>query len=88
MMYSKSKTWATIISSLLASFILFFLTRFSEKAVAAIVENIKNNVSPCNVSTSVKEVDSGNDESIMYLLPTTANKDPTLKPKRESIPSE
>lgn len=49
---------------------------------------IQVSVNPCKVSTSVKEVDSGNAESMMYLFPITANSAPTLKLKRESIPSE
>ena len=38
----------------------------------------------CNVSTSVKADVSGKTESIIYLLPTAANKPPTGKPKRGS----
>src|SRR5688572_18216387 len=42
------------------------------------------NVSECNVSTNVKSDDSGNNESMMYLLPTAANKPPTGSPNRGS----
>src|SRR5436190_9590686 len=61
------------------------LISLSEYALAAITATIKNRVIPCNISTKVKEEDSGKAESIIYLLPMTANKDPTLRPKRESI---
>ena len=50
-----------------------------------ITVRINSNVMPCNVSTSVNVVDSGSAESIIYLLPITANKAPTLRPNRESI---
>ena len=49
------------------------------------IVRMKSSVIPCSASTRVKEVDSGRDESIIYLLPITANKAPTLNPNLESI---
>jgi len=49
---------------------------------------IKKSVTPWSISTRVKVDDSGSEESIIYLLPITANKAPTLSPNLESIPSE
>ena len=43
------------------------------------------NVKACKESTKVKVEDSGNIESMMYLLPTAANSEPTLNPKRDSM---
>src|SRR6187431_2777416 len=48
------------------------------------VIKMAKNVSECKVSTSVNEEDSGNTESMIYLLPTAANRPPTGKPKRSS----
>lgn len=78
---------ATIMSNFLARFSLPSFTSFKENAVALMIIKIKNNVTPCSVSTSVKEVDSGKEESIIYLLPITANNEPTLNPNLESMPS-
>src|SRR4051812_29257593 len=38
----------------------------------------------CSVSTNVNDEDSGSKESIIYLLPTAANKPPTGNPNRGS----
>src|SRR5689334_9908117 len=48
------------------------------------VIKMAKNVRECKVSTKVNEDDSGNTESIIYLLPTAANSPPTGKPKRGS----
>ena len=74
-----------LLSNCTAFSILFLLISLREYAFAAMIAIIKNNVMPCNVSTRVKEEDSGNDESMIYLFPITANNEPTLNPKRESI---
>ena len=85
--YKINTTSDAAISNLYAFAPLFFLIRFSEYAFAAIVVKIKNKVIPWSRSTRVNELDSGKAESIIYLLPMTANKAPTVNPKRESIPS-
>ena len=76
---------AAIVLNRLASFILSFLIKFNMDTVDTTTVRIKNSVIPCKVSTKVKEDDSGSDDSIIYLLPITANKAPTLNPKRESM---
>ena len=85
--YNKNVHRATNQSKCLAFFILSCLINLSEIGVDVITIKIRNKVRPCNVSTSEKEVVSVKDESIIYLLPITANKEPTLKLKQESIPS-
>lgn len=76
---------AIIISKRIDCLYFPFFIRLKEYTVPVITMKMQNKVSPCSVSTNVKVVDSGRDESIIYLLPTTANKAPTLNPKRESI---
>lgn len=49
------------------------------------VINIDTKVNACNESTKVNVDDSGKMESIIYLLPTAANREPTLNPNLDSI---
>ena len=84
MIYEIKITIDILLSKRLAIKISYFLTRCKAKAVPTMMMNTKNNVIPCNVSTKVKDDVSGKAESMTYLFPIIANKDPTLKPNRDS----
>lgn len=72
------------LSNLFAIETSYFLTKCKARTVPTIITNTKNKVTPCNVSTKVKDDVSGKAESMTYLLPITANNEPTLNPKRDS----
>ena len=73
-----------ILFILLYFFTSFFLKALNANAETNMVKKIDANVKVCSESTRVNDAVSGNKESMIYLLPTAANKAPTGSPNRGS----